>query len=387
MNSIRCNARGFIAAAALAIGSICLPNFCAAAETNHVETTQSQTNRLERWTELTTDATKALRANQLTKAIQLCEEALALSATFGPTNTEYSRAQVLRAQIYLWEKKYDVAEQMFQNAIASCEKAVGTNSVELEHPLASLANFYYFVVPHLDRVAQLFERILHIVEAAPNPEHRDIIMWSRNLGKVYAEMKQYEKAEPYFKRAALICEKEDPEWMPYELLTAADFFRDWGKFDLAEVLARRSLELREKKLATGGVDAQMEVTVSLGNLGLTYLAAHKPEKAEETFRRSLKILGTVVSPTETDLIPHLIGLADALKAEEKLPDAEKLYARAVKIAETNQVTESREFAVALEKYSDALSKLKKPDEAKTQSERAKALRERLDHKRSRGTAG
>ncbi len=384
MNSLRCNARGFFAAAALAIGSICLPNFCAAAETNHVETTQSQTNQLERWKELTTDATKALRANQLPKAIQLCEESLALSAIFGPTNTEYSRAQVLRAQIYLWENKYDVAEQMFQSAVASCEKAVGTNSIELEHPLSSLANFYYFVVPHLDRVAALFERILHIVETAPNPAHRDIIMWSRNLGKIYAEMRQYEKAEPYFKRAALICEKEDPEWMPYELLTAADFFRDWGKFELAEALAQRSLEIREKNLATGGVDAQMELTVTLANLGSTYLAEHNPQKAEATFSRSLGILEKVVPPTESELTPHLIGLGEALQLQGKLADAEKMYARAITISETNQVTDTRDFAAALDKYSDLLHKRNKPDEAKKQSERAKAIRARLDARTSPG---
>lgn len=326
------------------------------------------------------DATKALRVNQLPKAIQLCEEALTLSATFGSTNTCFSRTQVLRAQIYMWEKKPDLAEDMFQKAVVSCEKAAGTNSMELEHPLSSLANFYYFVVPHLDRVAPIFERILHIVETSPHPEPRDLILWSRNLGKIYQEMKQYEKAEPFFKRAALICEKEVPEWMPYELLTAADFFRDWGKFDLAEVLARRSLELREQRLATGGVDAQMELTVSLGNLGLTYLAAHKPEKAEETFRRSLKILGEIVSPTETVLTPHLIGLGDAFQQQGKLADAEKLYARTLALAETNQVADTRATAAFLDKYAQLLTEENKIDEAKKQADRAKAIRAQLEAK-------
>jgi len=360
----------------------CLSSFAFAAETNQVKILQPGANKFEQWQQLSTDTVKSLRANQLSEAIRLCEQALTLSATFGPTNTYFSRTQILRAEVYLWENKRPQAEEMFKQAVASCEKAASTNSPELIYPLSSQANFYYFVDRHLDRVTKIFERILNLVQNAPEMPTRDRIMWSRNLGKIYQETGQHAKAEPLFKRTIELCEKDDAEWLPYELLNAADFYRDWNKFDQAEALAQRALAIREKALPTGGTDAQGELTTCLANLGATYLAAHKPEKAEANFRRALKILEQITSPDQADLMPPLIGLGDALQQEGKLADAEKMYARTLALAEKNQVTDTRETATFLDKYAIVLTAENKIDEAKKQSERAKAIRAHLEAKTS-----
>src|SRR4051794_27734511 len=94
--------RALLFATRLVIIEVCARNFSYAADTNRIEM-QSETNRFARWQQVTTDTVKALRNNQLPIAIKLCDEALALSATFGPTNTQYSRTLVLRAEVYMWE--------------------------------------------------------------------------------------------------------------------------------------------------------------------------------------------------------------------------------------------------------------------------------------------
>ncbi|HLX69013.1 MAG TPA: tetratricopeptide repeat protein [Verrucomicrobiae bacterium] len=326
------------------------------------------------WQQLITDTTKALRANQLPDAIHLCEQALTLSTTFGPTNTAYSRTQVLRAEVYLWENKKDLAEQTFKQAVASCEKAAGTNSVEVVHPLSSLANFYYFVTRQYDRVTPIFERILNIVQADPKRTDRDVIMWSRNLGMIYQQTGNYAKAEPMFKRAVALAEK-DAEWFPHELLNAADFYRAWGKYDQAETLAQRALAIREKAMTADNSDSQLDTAVCLNGLGAIYLSWNKPDKAEAAYRRSLEITRKFMSADEADLIPALQGLASALQAQRQLEQAAPLYQRALIIAEKNSGPNDPQVATLLANYATVLKGMGKADDAKRMLDRADSIRQ------------
>ena len=331
---------------------------------------------IRQWEQLMTGTTKALRANNVAESVRLCDEAIDLAGKFGPADTRLSQSQVLRAEVYMWQKKNDLAEQTFKLAIASCEKAAGSNAVVMVHPLSSLANFYYFVVARYDQVVPLFQRILNIVENAPSPNRRDIIMWSRNLGMVYQKLGRYPQGEPLFKRAVTLAEQSDAEWLPYELLTSADFYRAWGKYDQAEAQAKRALALREKALQpAAGIDAQLDVAVCLNGLGEIYLAWSKPDKAEAAYRRSLAMVQTFMSPDQADLTPHLAGLAAALRAQGKFDQAEPLYQRALAITEKNGGADSPSTAVLLEKYAGLLDEMKKSAEAQTLRQRAEKIRQ------------
>ena len=296
------------------------------------------------WDQLMTDSVKALRNNHLPDAIALCEQATQLARGFATNDTRLARSQTLRAEIYLWERNNDLAEQTFRLAVSSCEKAVGPNDPALVHPLSSLANYYYFVVRRYDQVVVLFERILKIVSSAPHPNNRDVIMWSRNLGSVYETTGRFDQAEPLFNRAVALAEAHDADWLPHELLTAADFYRAWGKCEKAEPLAQRALAIREKALAQGGVDAQSDVAVALDTLGAVYLAWSKPEQAEASYQRSLNLVQSFLSPDDADLAPRLAGLAEALRLQGKIDPSESLYRRALGITEKNAGVDSPEAA-------------------------------------------
>ena len=329
----------------------------------------------QKWEQLMTGTMKALRANNVPESVRLCDEAVGLAGTFGPADTRLSQSQVLRAEVYMWEKKNDLAEQTFKQAIANCERATGSNDVALVHPLSSLANFYYFVVVRYDQVIPLFQRILIIVENASQRNNRDIIMWSRNLGMIYQQTGRYAPAEPLFKRAVTLAEQTDAEWLPHELLTAADFYQAWGKYEQAEALAKRALTIREQALQPSwGVDAQLDVAVCLNGLGTIYLAAGKPDQAEAVYRRSLALIQTFMSADQADLAPHLEGLAAALRAQRKYDQAEPLYQRALAITEKNLGADHPNTAVLLDKYAGLLDEMKKPAAAKTLRERAETIR-------------
>ena len=330
---------------------------------------------LQKWNQCMTDSTRALKQDQLPEAIALCDQAMKLAATFGTNDTHLARSQTLRAEIYIWEKKNDLAEQTFREAVASCERAAGTNSPDVIHPLSSLANYYYFVVVRYDRVVPLFQRILAIVESTPGRNDRDVIMWSRNLGLIYQQTGQYALAEPCFQRAVTLAEKTDAEWLPHELLTFAEFYRVWGKYDRAEKLATRALSIREKALQSApGADAQLDLAVSLDELGAIYLAEGKADRAESCCRRSLETVEKFMSPDQADLVPRLTGLAAALRAERQFEPADQLYRRALSIAEKNVGPNDLQVAELLEKHAALLQDMKKTAEAEALLARAGTIR-------------
>jgi tetratricopeptide (TPR) repeat protein len=337
----------------------------------------TSTNEAQQWEQLMTDTTRSLRvSNNVSGAMQLCEEALNIAGNFGPNDLRLSKSQVLRAEVYLWERKNDLAEQTFKLAISSCEKAAGSNDIALIDPLSSLANFYLSGVPRYDEVVPLYRRVLDIVQNAPVKNSRDIIMWSRNLGMIYQQMGRYAEAEPLYRQTVLLAEQNDAAWLPYELLTTADFYRAWGKCAEAETHAKRALAIREKAVkADGNVDAQMDVAVCLNNLGAIYLAWSKPDQAESVFRRSLETVKPFMAEDQVDWIPPLKGLAEALRAQGKLDQAEPVYQRIFVLTEKNARPESPDTAAWLEKYAALLSDLKKPAEAKDLLERAGRIRQ------------
>jgi tetratricopeptide (TPR) repeat protein len=300
------------------------------------------------WDSLMLNASKALKGNKLDESIGYCDQALKLARSFGASDTHFSRSQVLRAEIYMWQKRNDLAEQSFKDAVASCEKAAGPSGQEMVYPLASLGNYYYYYDVHLDRVASLNERILDIVEHAPAPDDRDIVMWSRNLAIVYQQMGRNDQAERLYNEAVARAGKSLPDWLPHELLTTADFYKTWGKCEQAEAMASRALTIREKALAANdSVDARLDLVVTLDEMGAIDEAWGKLDRAESHFRRSLALAVTFMKADQADLLPRVSNLATVLADRKNYAEADLLLQRAEMIAKANFASDSPEVAAVV----------------------------------------
>ena len=332
---------------------------------------------VQKWDALMNESVKALKINRLGDAIRRCEEASGLAREFGPDDTHLARSEVLRAEIFMWEKDNPRAEAMFKQAVATCERAVGREHPEVVHPLVSLANFYYFVDVHYDRVAALFERVLGIVERTPAHDPRQEILWCRNLGLVYQQMSRFDRAEPLFNRAVDLAAKADPMWLPHEQLTAAAFYRAWGKTDRAATLAERALAQREQVLmvAPQDADAKLDLAVTLDELTEIHLVAADPDAAEKTARRSLAVVESFMAPDQPELVPRLAGLATALQAGARYAEALPLMERAIGLAEKNLGPTSAELAPLLAKYASLLQAMKRPADAAQAQARADSIRQ------------
>jgi tetratricopeptide (TPR) repeat protein len=330
------------------------------------------------WRVLMYNSSRALRAGNLEAAERFAGEACDLAGAFGPTDTRLSKSQVQMAQVYRQQGTNDPAEQTFKDAIASCEKAVGTNNPDLIMPLESLANFYYYTKIQYDQVASLYQRILNIVRAAPAPDPLEVARWEHNVADAYHLQKQDTQAETFYKLALSTVETATnlPEGETVQHLQAlADFYRTVGKFGEAEVMAKRALAIREKAIGPDvGPDAELDVAVCCDSLAQIYLAWNKPAQAELFYNRSLALVEKIAGADNADLTPRLMGLATALRAQKKYAEAEVQYQRALTITQKSVGPEAPQVADVLDPYAALLEEMKKPEDAKGMREWADSIR-------------
>jgi Tetratricopeptide repeat. len=326
-----------------------------------------------KWKVLMNTSARTLKLNMPDEAMQLGEQALKMAGTFGPKDTRFSSSQTWMGELYRSRGKYDLAEQFFKNAVATCEKAVGADNPSMVSPLESLANFYLYTRINYDRVADLYLRILKIVRGTTPLNNAELVIRIRNLADVYLLQGKYTTAEPLYKQALQLTEKaasSTPDDIVQYLQVLADFYRTWGKYNLAEPLAKRALAIREKEI---GPDAPLSVVVCLDILAEIYLGWNKPEMAEPLYRRSLAIVGRLPNSDSSEVVPRLIGMAKTLRAQGKYEQTETQYKRALNIFEKCKDSDVLQEVEVLKTYATLLNDMKKPKEAKILLNRADSI--------------
>ena len=329
------------------------------------------------WQVLMYQSQRARRAGALDDAERLAGQALDLAGNFGPADSRLGKSQVQMAEIYRQQGKDDLAEQTYKHAIASYENAGGTNSPELILPLESLANFYYNTKVHYDQVASLYQRILNIIQATPAPNPLEVASWQRNLADVYHLQNQNVLAEACFKQALATVEavtNSADDQVQY-LQALAEFYQTTSRCDEAELPAKRALAIRERACGPdAGPDAQLDVAVCCDSLAQIYLAWTKPDQAELFYNRSLALVEKIAGADSADLVPRLMGLATALRAQKKNTEAEVQYKRALVITEKSIGPDAPQVADVLDQYAALLADMKKPEDAKGMRDWADSIR-------------
>lgn len=342
--------------------------------TNEADTIQQNF----KWKSLMYDSMRAARTGRLDDARQLATEALNLSAAFGPTDTRRSQSQLQLADINRMQAKNDLAEQGYKEAVASCEKAVGTNHLDLIMPLESLASFYYNVTTQYDKVTPVYQRILDIIQGSPTAAPSEVAQWKRNLADVYHLQKKDAQAEALYQQALAAVEtatNPPADEIVQQLQSLAEFYRTTGKYPEAEAAAKRALAIQKQAAGTNAApDALGNVAICNDELAQICLAWNKPDQAESYYNQSVALVEKIGGAENPDLSPRLMGLAAALRAQKKYAAAETQYKRAMAIIEKNAGPETLEMAGVLDQYATLLTDMQKPDDAKAARDRAGSIR-------------
>ncbi|MCJ1476741.1 hypothetical protein MMC13_005410 [Lambiella insularis] len=144
--------------------------------------------------------------------------------------------QLLREQVQL-----GAAEQIYEQALAGKEKALGAEHTSTLSTVNNLANFYYHQ-GKLNEAEQIYERALAGYEKALGAEHPSTLGTVNNLGVLYSDQGKLNKAEQILKRALAGYEKALGSEHTLVLRAVNNLiilYQEQGKPEIAEQLSHR----------------------------------------------------------------------------------------------------------------------------------------------------
>ncbi|ACF47371.1 TPR repeat-containing protein (plasmid) [Prosthecochloris aestuarii DSM 271] len=287
----------------------------------------------------------------------------------GPEAIAHYRKEMLQSLLALFPEDahntpscWRLCAELLPHAEKIIEKS--DPSVNMATLLNNMGSYYHGRAFYAE-AEPLYRRALDIYEKQLGGEHPYVATSLNNLAELFRAQGKYGEAEPLYRRALGIDEKalglEHPE-VATDLNNLALLLDAQGKYGEAEPLYRRALDIYEKQL--GGEHPY--VATSLNNLAGLLYAQGKYGEAEPLYRRALLIREEQLGGEHPYVATSLNNLAGLLDAQGKYGEAEPLYRRALGICEQslgashpNTITMQNNLEVLLEKMKDSGDREKK----------------------------
>lgn len=158
--------------------------------------------------------------------------------------------------------------------------------------------------------------------------------------------------------------------MAQSLRGLAALYKSLGKYDQAEPLFKRALEIWEKALAP----YHQEAATTLNTLGELYFAQGRYAEAEGAYKRSVAILEKGLGPDHPALSTTLSNLAVLYRTQGRYVEAKAVYQRQLAILEKGLGAERPEVVTSLENYAALLRMMDRAPDAQAMEARAEAIR-------------
>jgi len=179
---------------------------------------------------------------------------------------------------------------------------------------------------------------LELAENSLEPDHADIAVILSSLGTQHYALKQFDQAEPLYRRALANAEKThgmDDPFVAVCLNNLAEALDALGKSEQTEGMYLRALSITEQEIEADPIHSdQTKLAVILTNLAAWYSRQGSLEQAEQIYNRAIEIWDS-----ETGLLfcdpPRVAvtfsGLADLYRKSGREKKAEALEKRVAKI--------------------------------------------------------
>ena len=236
----------------------------------------------------------------------------------GPEHSEVGLTLHNLAEISQDQGEFREAEILYQRALPILEKEP-TNLLLVAAPLNGLAILYANRRDYA-KAEPLFLRARSIWEEAPGPGQLDLARCLNNLADLYGDQARYAEAETLYKRALSIREQATgPERLEVanSLNNLATLYAKQGKYVEAEELIQRSRSIALKVL---GADHPFAAT-GFQNIAAVYFGQGKFAEAEPLYRQALTIREKALGPEHIDLAITLYGLGLLYRCQGKYAEA------------------------------------------------------------------
>ena len=265
-------------------------------------------------------------------AESLFQRALAIAEQqFGPVHLQAASPLNNLGILYKDQDKHEQAESCSRRALHIWEQALGSEHLRVALPLNNLG-LLYAEQGQFEQAEPLLQRALHVWEQALGPHDSQVAGALNNLGLLYAQQGQYEQVEPLLQRALQIRERALGPRHPHLvnlLVNLGALYYEQGRYEEAEPLWQRALLVGEETLGSH----HPLITNSLNNLGLLYYEQGQYEEAEPLLQRALQIREQALGPHHPRIAISLISLGLLCTEQGQYEEAEPLLQRALQIRE------------------------------------------------------
>jgi serine/threonine protein kinase len=318
--------------------------------------------------------------------------------------------------------RFDEARKLLQPALATRERLLGKESIEVAEALVSLATTRREAGEFAEAEA-MNRRAIAISEARLGPDSEKTAGFLIELADVFGaartDIDQLNEAEALYRRAAGILDTHHDENLPHVLMqqgrvldyldrpadaevvlrealdlwqrthaaddpdvayilsalanaiTHQDRLADRGRENVprlqeAEALLRRSVDLLESRLGPNHPD----VLDRLGSLGAVLRTLGKPEDGMAIFRKVIAGYEAIYGPDNFRTGRQVLSFGFMLRNEKHLDEAERVLRRATRILETSLGPDYLEVGWGYQFLGFVLKETQRPGEAKVALQRS-----------------
>jgi CHAT domain-containing protein/tetratricopeptide (TPR) repeat protein len=282
------------------------------------------------------------------------------TALFGLDHHELIGCLAGQASITQDRGKFAEAEALYRRIIALYEKSPNPDPANHARAVDNLG-VALLSMGKIDEAEAVHRRAIPLMERAIGATHPDYAIGLQNLAEVYMRQAKYAEAITLFKQAlAIKLQTYSTEHLDLTttLTSLAIALGNLQRFEEAEQIEQSALAIRRKSLPAD----HPEIGKSYNILGTFSYDVEKYAASEELYRRALAIYEKAL-PGHAFEASVVQNLANALNAQGKYLEAQKLYDRALEIEIKALGEDHPDVAGTLYNYSSTLMRLEQYPQA------------------------
>ncbi|MGN0593211.1 MAG: DUF2225 domain-containing protein [Ruminococcus sp.] len=239
----------------------------------------------------------------------------------------YSRAFAHVSKFVEQKQKDKLLERMLSIA-KELDKEESEDTAIVYHNIG----FVYWEKGDLDKALEFYNKALKIWENGPGKEHPNTAASYNNIGSVYDDKGDLDKAVGFYNKALEINEKVLGKEHPDTAISynnIGSVYDDKGDLDKALEFYNKALKIREKVLGT----ENLHTASSYNNIGLVYYKMGDLEKALEFYNKALVICEKVLGKEHPDTATSYNNIGSVYDIMGEFDKALEFYNKALKIRE------------------------------------------------------
>lgn len=283
------------------------------------------------WDEITKAAQTADFQGRTAEAEKLYLAAVEKAEAFGPSDSRLATSLESLGTFYFGRDRHAEAESVLQRAYQVGEKSEGLAPFLLQRIRRNLAAALQ--AEGKDREAE--KLYLDVVEEAKKSGKEDLRLADslEELGRFYEGRREFDDAEPLFKKALAIKRTillpPDDLYLSEPLGRLTSLYQNAGKPSQAEPYLLQKLDIEEKAFGSESVNFAQE----LWFLEVLYRQEGKYPEAEATLKRLIAIHTKLEGPESSEVAGYIAGLAELAERQMNYAEAEQLNKQALAMAE------------------------------------------------------